>query len=162
MIGLFSSGHKAEIRKMRSKSMSEIEQLRNEASAYLHKMVIPRARMDRALAEANALQGVRETPPADLRFIEGIADLPYESVTFFRCIPDAQSIVCKCGREPNAADIVAHALRQNIHSRQTVRDAIAGLQCIFEAAQGGRQAPCLRCARPITLRGYWRQEYMYV
>jgi hypothetical protein len=147
---------------MESQSMSEIEQLRNEASAYMHKMVIPRARMDRALAEANRLPGVRETPPADLRFIEGIADLPYESVTFFHCIPDAKSIVCPCGREPNAADIVAYALRQNLHSRQTVRDAIAGLQCIFEVARGGREAPCLRCARRIMLHGYWRQEYMYV
>ena len=146
---------------MESQSMTEIELLRSEASAYLHKMILPRARMDRAVAEANALPGVRKTPPADLRFIEGIADLPYESVTFFHCIPDAQSITCKCGREPNAADIVAHALRQNIHSRQTIRDAIAGLQCIFEPAQGGRQAPCLRCARPITMRGYWRQEYLY-
>jgi len=70
--------------------------------------------------------------------------------------------VSACGREPNAADIVDYALRQNIHSRQTVRDAIAGLQCIFEVARDGREAPCLRCARPITLRGYWRQEYMYV
>ncbi|HUJ46428.1 MAG TPA: hypothetical protein VLV55_04795 [Rhizomicrobium sp.] len=142
--------------------MSEIEQLRNEAPAYLHKMIIPRDRMDRAVAEANAMPGVRHTPPADLRFIEGIADLPYESVTFFHCIPDAQSVVCKCGREPNAADIVAYALRQNLHSRQTVRDAIIGVQCIFEAAQNGRQAPCLRCARRIMLSGYWRQEYMYV
>jgi len=143
--------------------MSEIEQLRNEASAYMHKMVISRERMDRALAEASGWQGVRETPPADLRFIEGIADLPYESVKFFRCIPDPKSAVCQCGREPNAADIVAYALRQNIHSRQIVRDAIAGLQCIFEAAQGGgREAPCLRCSRRIIMRGYWRQEYFYV
>ena len=70
--------------------------------------------------------------------------------------------VSACGREPNAADIVAYALRQNLHPRQTVRDAIVGLQCIFEVARDGREAPCLRCARPITFGGYWRQKYMYV
>jgi hypothetical protein len=147
---------------MGNQSMSEIEQLKNEASAYMHKMIISRARMDRALAEASGWQGVRETPPADLRFIEGIADLPYESVTFFHCIPHPQSITCQCGREPNAADIVAYALRQNIHSRQTVRDATAGLQCIFEVSRGGREAPCLRCSRRIMMLAYWRQEYFYV
>jgi hypothetical protein len=141
--------------------MSELEGLRREAQEYLGKMVISPERMARVQDEVRRLPGLRATPDSDLRYIEGLLDIPHGSVKFFYFIPDAKSVTCRCGREPNAAEVIAHAIRKGIHPRQVVRDAVLDIEPIFEPSDGGRKAPCLRCSRLITLETYLGQSYIY-
>jgi hypothetical protein len=141
--------------------MAELDALRSESQTYLGKMVISPERMERVRAEFRQLPGLRATPESDLRYIEGLLDLPHGTVKHFYCIPDASSATCACGREPNAAEVIAHALRNGVHSRQIVRDAVIGVQPIFERSDGGREAACLRCSRRIKLLGYLGEDYIY-
>jgi hypothetical protein len=142
--------------------MTILDQLKARSAGYLGKMIISDKEMSEAQAEGMKLHGVRAAPVEDLRYIEGLLDLPYGFVKSFFCIPDSASSVCSCGREPSPADIVAYALRKNIHSKQVIRDAVIGLENIFEPSEGGREAPCLKCGSIIRLSGYWTHRYYYV
>lgn len=102
------------------------------------------------------------TPADDLRYMEGLLELPKGFVREFGFVPAADSETCTCGREPNALDLVHTALQEGVHSRQLVRDAIIGLSNIFEMADGGRKGSCIACGRSFVLERYTRHRpYLY-
>ncbi|MGW1463685.1 hypothetical protein ACWCPT_04920 [Streptomyces sp. NPDC002308] len=104
---------------------------------------------------------VVETPPEELRYIEGLLRLPLGSVVAFSMIPASGRPECPCGRTPTPLDIVAHAVSHQVHAEQLLRDTVIGVHNVFEFADGGRTAPCHRCGREFTARSYWTYEYMY-
>jgi hypothetical protein len=132
-----------------------------ESKNYAGKMVIDDARMWRVREEVSSNKNLRSTPDGDLRFIEGLLDIPYGHIREFSCVPDAASQTCVCGRQPNAADVVAFAVRRNIHARQTIRDALLGLENIYEPSADGREAACLKCSHKIRMMIYFGQNYVY-
>ena len=103
---------------------------------------------------------VVETPPEELRFIEGLLRLPLNHLDFFRVIPEGTGR-CACGRTTTALDVVAYAATRKIHDLELLRDTLIGLRPTFEIASGGRTAECYRCGRPVVMRAYHTSKYMY-
>lgn len=101
------------------------------------------------------------TPPAELRYIEGLLRLPIGTVREFSAIPASGQSQCGCGRTTNALDIVAHAVNHRLHDESFLRDALIGVHNVFEFADEGRTAPCHQCGREFTARSYWTNAYMY-
>ena len=115
-----------------------------------------------ALAEAfDRHEALVYTPPDELRYIEGLADLPLRKIEEFNVIPAPGSERCDCGRVPTAADVVATALRRHIHEKSMIRNTLLGTETIVERADQGREAECLDCGRKITLLGYRKKSYIY-
>jgi len=59
-------------------------------------------------------------------------------------------------------DIVVTAQKRNIHGKDVMRDALIGLENIFEIAESGREAMCLSCGRLFMVARYTRKSsYLY-
>lgn len=104
---------------------------------------------------------VVETPPEELRYIEGLLRLPLHSISQFSIIPASERTECPCGRTPTALDLVAHAVEHRVHEERLLRDTLVGVHNVFEFADEGRAAPCQRCGREFLSRSYWTHNYLY-
>ena len=102
-----------------------------------------------------------ETPVEELRYIEGLANLPLGSITSFLVIPRRGHEKCACGRTPSALDVVSYAFARQIHGRELMRDALLGVTNIFEMSDDGRTTQCITCARPVVFETYYKKEYIY-
>ena len=105
----------------------------------------------------------RLTPPDDLRYLEGLLELPKNFMKGFGYIPASGSEKCVCGREPTVLDIIVTAIRGNIHPKSLIRDTIIGLNNIFEIADAGRAGACVNCGRLIIFvrYGWHNPAYLY-
>ena len=102
------------------------------------------------------------TPPDELRYIEGLLNLPFNHIEEFGVIPTAGSHVCACGRKPSALDLIVTTLRQGFHGVDLVRNTIIGFDNIFEMAESGREAMCTSCGKPVVLAVYhYKRPYLY-
>ncbi|GII89717.1 hypothetical protein Ssi03_77070 [Sphaerisporangium siamense] len=119
--------------------------------------------MRRVISLLPELGPMVETPPAELRYIEGLLRLPLGAVGGFWVIPASGGSPCPCGRTPTALDIVAYAVNQRVHEERLLRDTVLGVHNVFEFADEGRTAPCHVCGREFTSRSYWidRHKYLY-
>lgn len=97
----------------------------------------------------------------ELRFIEGLYNLPLGHLEYFKVIPKPGYEQCQCGRVPTALDIVHYTWRNKIHDRELVRDTLLGVVNVFEFAENGRKAECYRCGRTVVMAGYFKQGYAY-
>ena len=104
---------------------------------------------------------VLSTPPEELRYLEGLVDLPLGHLAYFKVIPAKGNERCKCGRTPSALDIVQTALARRLHDKSLVRDTLIGFKNIFESAKDGRNGECIRCGRPVVMESYWTNAYAY-
>jgi hypothetical protein len=131
------------------------------ARGFETKAIVSDEEMATATAAFHAEQGIVDTPPEELRYIEGLLNLPLGHIERFSIIPAPGYAQCACGRVPSALDLVATALRRRIHDRDTVRDTLLGLTNLVELADGGRAAECVSCGRAMVSSSYWTSAYMY-
>jgi hypothetical protein len=149
---------------LRSDSPQNIEALKRDlrSGGYVTKVVLDDDTMEWASALVVADKGYRLTPPDELRYMEGLLDLPIGYMKEFGFIPSEGFEVCTCGRTPSALDVVVTALKQGIHRRELVRDTILGLEKIFEMSDMGRDAACVSCGRIIKVGVYhYKGSYLY-
>jgi hypothetical protein len=106
-------------------------------------------------------EGIVDTPTEELRYIEGLLNLPLGYVGQFRVVPAEGHEQCVCGRTPSALDIIYTALRKRIHDKELMRDTLIGFSNIIELSENGRTAECFNCSRLISSRSYWTRRYMY-
>jgi hypothetical protein len=106
-------------------------------------------------------EGVVDTPADELRYIEGLLNLPLGHIDHFKIIPAKGSERCACGRTPSALDVVHTALRKRIHDKEIIRDALIGFSNLVELSENGRTAECFNCGRLIVSRSYWTHRYLY-
>lgn len=102
-----------------------------------------------------------DTPPEELRYLEGLLNLPFGHLQRFRIIAAPGYERCACGRTPSALDITATATRRQIHGREMMRDTLIGFSNLFEMAEEGRLAECVSCGRAMLSSSYWTSAYMY-
>lgn len=125
------------------------------------KAILSDAEMREAQELLDSADGVLDTPPEELRYIEGLLGLPLGHLRRFRVIAAPGYEQCRCGRTPSALDIVATAVRNRIHEKDLMRDTLIGFANLFELAQDGRMGECVQCARPMLSGSYWTSGYMY-
>ena len=125
------------------------------------KAIVSDEEMAAATEAFHGEEGILDTPAEELRYIEGLLNLPMDHIKRFSIIPAAGYARCACGRGPSALDLVATALRQRIHDRDTVRETLLGLTNLVELAEGGRTAECFSCGRRTVSSSYWTHQYMY-
>ena len=132
------------------------------SQGYATKVVLDDDAMEKVGALVTADQRYQQTPPGELRYMEGLLDLPLGFIDEFGFIPAAGHETCICGRIPSALDVVLTALKQGIHSKVLVRDTILGAENVFEMADSGRKFACISCANEHLMAVYhWRGSYMY-
>lgn len=102
-----------------------------------------------------------DTPPDELRFIEGRLDLPMGHLDHFRITTADGRTACECGRTTTALDIVSTALVRRTHPYGLVRDALIGFRNTVEFAETGRQGECYACGRAVLASSYWTHSYLY-
>jgi hypothetical protein len=102
-----------------------------------------------------------DTPPDELRFIEGRLDLPMGHLDYFRITTADGRTACECGRTTTALDIVSTALVRRTHPYSLMRDALIGLRNTIEFAEKGRQGECYVCGRAVLASSYWTHSYLY-
>lgn len=134
---------------------------RLRARGFETKAIVSDEEMAAATKAFHGEKGVLETPAEELRYIEGLLNLPMGHIERFNIIPAAGHDRCVCGRVPSALDLVATALRRRIHDRETVRETVLGLTNLVELAEGGRAAECFSCGRQMVSSSYWTNAYMY-
>jgi hypothetical protein len=130
-------------------------------AGYDQKAILAPSEMDRALEALETESRALDTPAEELRYIEGLLDLPMGYIEYFRVVPAPGYEKCRCGRVPSALDIVHHAYAQQIHARELLRDTLIGLRNIFELSDRGRVAGCYACGRPIVMAAYYKVGYGY-
>ena len=86
------------------------------------KAVISDEEMEMASRAFADEEGVLDTPAEELRYIEGLLNLPLGFIDQFKIIPAAGYERCACGRTPSALDITSTALKKQIHDKETIRD----------------------------------------
>ena len=130
---------------------------------FVTKAVLSDEEMRRATALVRDDERALETPPDELRYIEGLFSLPLGYIPSFVIVPQRGYEQCRCGRTPSALDIVHFAYAKHVHSRDLIRDTLLGYTNVFEIAEGeGRVAECYLCARPMVVARYTRHaSYMY-
>ncbi|MET4590696.1 hypothetical protein [Arthrobacter sp. 754] len=102
------------------------------------------------------------TPLSELRYMEGLLDLPLGYIEEFGFIPSDETRICVCGRVPSALDVVHTALAHGIHSKTLLRDTIYGNENIFEMSSSGREFACLSCGNRHLMAVYHhKRNYMY-
>jgi hypothetical protein len=104
---------------------------------------------------------VTATPAQELRYIEGLFDLPMGYIKDFKVIAKAGYEKCQCGRVPTALDIVHYGLRRNVHPKELMRNTLTGFANIFEMSDDGRTADCYNCGRKIIIMTYHTARYLY-
>jgi hypothetical protein len=132
-----------------------------KGKGFQNKAVVSAEEMARAVALLDAQDGVVETPPEELRYIEGLLRLPLGHLDQFKIVPGKGYEVCACGRTPTALDIVSHALKKRIHDVETIRDTLIGFTNLVEFSEGGRAAECFDCGRASLSGSYWTHAYLY-
>jgi hypothetical protein len=133
-----------------------------QSNGHTTKAVLDDATMDRVGALVTADKRYTLTPPDELRYLEGLLELPLGQLKEFGIIPAAGHETCWCGRIPTALDVVVTALRQGIHGKPLIRDTFIGMQNVFEMAEKGRDAACISCGRLVTAAVYhYKRSYLY-
>lgn len=130
-------------------------------SGFTAKAILSDAEFAKALACVAEDPRVIKAPDAELRYIEGLLELPLGFIKFFNVIPKDGYEKCKCGRTPSALEIVAYARRKALHSTQLMRDVLTGFHNTFEIAQDGREGECINCGRKVVMSAYFSHDYMY-
>ena len=125
------------------------------------KLVLSEEDMVRLIEQLDKDKRAIDTPQEELRYIEGLFNLPLGFIESFKVIPEPGLEQCECGRVPNALDIVYSAFSKQIHSRELIRDTLIGVTNVFEVAKDGRTGECLSCGRSIVMFSYWKKGYMY-
>jgi hypothetical protein len=144
--------------------LKDIETLKRhlKSKGYTTRVVLDDKTMERASALVTGDKRYRLTPPDELRYLEGLLDLPMGHMKEFGMIPAAGYEVCSCGRTPSALDVVVTALKQRIHEKALVRDTLLGTQNTFEMSDAGRDALCVSCGRLVTAAVYhYKRSYLY-
>jgi hypothetical protein len=131
------------------------------AQGFGNKALVTEQEMELATRQANALDGALDTPGDELRYIEGLFNLPLGFIEYFRLVPAKGHERCACGRVPSALDVVHTALRKSIHGKELMRDTLIGFSNIIEMSDDGRTAECFHCSRAVVVSVYWKQGYMY-
>lgn len=135
------------------------ERLRRQG--FEQKAVVSDEEMELARESFNSQEGAIDTPAEELRYIEGLLNLPFGYIEQFKILPAKGSERCACGRIPSALDIVYTAVKKRIHDKDVIRDTLIGFSNLIELSENGRTAECFNCARLISSRGYWTRRYMY-
>jgi hypothetical protein len=130
-------------------------------AGFTQKAVVSDEQMAQLIEAFNSQIGVVSTPADELRYIEGLAELPLGYLREFKVIPAPGYEKCVCGRIPSALEIVSGALRRKIHDKSLIRDTLIGFENLLEIAQSGRQGECVSCGRVVVMRSYWTRKYMY-
>lgn len=125
------------------------------------KIVLGEKDMVQLIEQLNKDKRAIDTPREELRYIEGLFNLPPGFIESFKVIPKPGSEKCECGRVPTALDIVYSAFSKQIHPRELIRDTLIGITNVFEAAKDGRTGECLSCGRPVVMFSYWTNSYAY-
>ena len=144
--------------------LKDIETLKRhlKSKGYATRVVLDDKTMERASALVTSDKRYRLTPPDELRYLEGLLDLPMGHMKEFGTIPAEGHEVCSCGRTPSALDVVVTALKQRIHEKALVRDTLLGTQNTFEMSDAGRDASCMSCGRLVTAAVYhYKRSYLY-
>ena len=128
---------------------------------FTQKAIVSDEQMDRLVEVFDSQKGVIATPPDELRYIEGLTELPFGYLTEFKVIPAPGHEKCACGRTPSALEIVNTALKRKIHDKSLIRDTLIGFENLVEIAQNGRQGECVACGRMVLMSGYRKKGYMY-
>ncbi len=144
---------------MTSKALNNLKKKFRE-KGFTQKAIISDKEMTEAIKILNAQKGVVTTPDKELRYIEGLFDLPLGYLHEFNVIP-AKGKKCICGRTPNALDIVYTALKKQIHDKSLIRDTLIGFNNLIEFAESGRTGECFHCGKPVVMASYWTNRYMY-
>lgn len=133
-----------------------------QTKGYTTKVILDEAAIERVSSLVTADERYQLTPPDELRYMEGILDLPLGIMEEFGFIPSDESRTCVCGRKPSALDVVHTALAQGIHGKSLIRDTILGPGKIFEMASDGRDFACLSCGNRMTMKVYhYKRRYLY-
>jgi hypothetical protein len=128
---------------------------------FTQKAIVSDEQMAELIEAFNSHVGVISTPADELRYIEGLAELPLGFLSEFKVIPAPGYEKCACGRIPSALEIVNVALKRKIHDKSLIRDTLIGFENLLEIAQSGRQGECVSCGRVVVMRSYWTHGYMY-
>lgn len=137
----------------------EISQLSEDG--FSQKAIVSDEKMKAMSKAFNSQKGVISTPQDELRYIEGLLELPFGHIKEFNVIPKNGQGLCKCGRTLTALDIVYPAVKRRIHDKNLMRDALIGFENLVEIAKDGRQGECVACGRVVIMGGYWTHAYMY-
>ena len=136
-----------------------LSQLNKEGFA--QKAILPDDQMSKLIEAFDSQKGVVSTPEDELRYIEGLVNLPFGYLKEFKVIPADGHEKCACGRIPSALEIVQTAIKRRVHDVSIIRDTLIGFENLIEIAQNGRQGECISCGRPVLMAGYRTRTYMY-
>ena len=128
---------------------------------FAQKAIVSHELMAELCAAFDLQKGVIDTAAEELRYIEGLAELPFRYLTEFKILPAPGRGKCTCGRTPSALEIVSTALRRKVHDKSLIRDTLIGFENLVEIAQAGRIGECVACGRPIPIAAYRKKDYMY-
>jgi hypothetical protein len=128
---------------------------------YTQKAILSDDQMSKLIEAFDSQKGVISTPADELRYIDGLVNLPFGYLQEFKVIPSEGHAKCACGRIPSALEIIQTAMKRRIHDVSLIRDTLIGFENLIEIAQSGRQGECISCGRPIVMRGYRTRRYMY-
>ena len=145
---------------MKETSMKQIlNQLTKDG--FTQKAIVSDEQMSKLIEAFDSQKGVIATPKDELRYIEGLTELPFGYLTEFKVIPAPGHEKCACGRTPSALEIVNAAVKRKIHDKSLIRDTLIGFENIVEIAQSGRQGECVSCGRAVVMGGYRTRTYAY-
>ncbi len=130
-------------------------------AGFTQKAIVTDEQMTMLIEVFDLQKGVITTPSDELRYIEGLAELPFGYLSEFKVVPAPGHEKCTCGRIPSALEIVSMALRKKIHDKSLIRDTLIGFENLLEIAQNGRQGECVSCGRTMLMSGYRTRRYMY-
>ncbi|KLU23122.1 hypothetical protein EOS_27270 [Caballeronia mineralivorans PML1(12)] len=117
--------------------------------------------MREIFAAVSSEKNVIATPSEELRFIEGLMNLPIGYIKEFKVIPKSGYEVCSCGRVPSALEIVQTAMKHRIHETSLMRDTLIGFNNLVELSTDGRSGECVKCGRMVIMETYATASYIY-
>jgi hypothetical protein len=133
-----------------------------KSKGYTTKVILDDKTMERVAALVTSDKRYILTPEPELRYLEGLLELPLGTMKEFGTVPAKGHEKCGCGRVPSALDIVVTALKRGVHGKALVRDTVLGLENVFEIAESGRDAMCIGCGRLVqAVRYHYKRPYLY-
>jgi hypothetical protein len=143
--------------------MSDLEKIlmRFDISEFGGKIILSEDEMDEFGRAFDDSGGIIETPQDELRYIEGMFDLPIGYLKYFYVVPKPGYEKCKCGRVPSALEIIQTAAKNRIHDKSLMRDTLLGIENVLEIASEGRTGNCIKCGRKIIIMRYRDEDYGY-